>query len=72
MYSSLIIVSMAAGLGIGVLCWKFTEPWRVAARPGLTDGNRRSANVDMIAGFVSIGVGFAGGFAVEFLLLWLG
>ena len=29
-------------------------------------------NVDMIAGFGSIGGGFVGGFAVEFLLLWLG
>jgi hypothetical protein len=29
-------------------------------------------NVEMIAGFGSIGVGFIGGLAVQFLLLWLG
>jgi hypothetical protein len=72
MHSSLVIVSMAAGFGIGMLCWKCTEPWRMAARPGPTEGNRRSINVEMIAGFGSIGAGFAGGLAVQFLLLWLG
>jgi bifunctional non-homologous end joining protein LigD len=39
MNTSLIIVSMALGFGAGMLCWKCTESWRMAARPGPTEGN---------------------------------
>jgi choline-glycine betaine transporter len=72
MYTSLIFVSMSAGFGAGILCWKFTEPWRLAAQPGPTDGNARLRKMEMITGFCSIAGGFAGGFAAQYLLLWLG
>jgi hypothetical protein len=72
MHTSLIIVSMAIGFGGALLCWKCTEPWRMAARPGPTEGNKRLRNVEMIAGFCSIGAFFVVGFAAEYLLLWLG
>jgi hypothetical protein len=72
MHSSLIIVSMAIGFGTAMLCWKFSEPWRMAARPGPTEGNARYRKVEMITGLCSIGAFFVGGFAAQFLLLWLG
>jgi hypothetical protein len=72
MHTSLIIVSMALGFGAGMLCWKCTEPWRMAARPGPTEGNARFRKVEMIAGFCSIGAFFVGGFAAQYLLLAIG
>jgi hypothetical protein len=44
----------------------------MAARPGPTEGNARFRKVEMIAGFCSIGAFFVGGFAAQYLLLWLG
>ena len=71
MHTAFIIVSIAGGFGAGILCWKCTESWRIAAQPGPKEGNARYKHVELIAVWCSIGAFFVGIFATAFILLWM-
>jgi len=68
----LLIASCAGGYGAGMLCWKYTQSWRDAARPGPTEGNRRHQRIELIAAWCSIGSALVGAAITGNILVWIG
>jgi hypothetical protein len=67
-----MLVGLAGGWGAGLLCWKCTQSWRDAARPGPTEGNRRHSRIESIAFWCSIGSALIGVFVTGQILHLIG
>jgi hypothetical protein len=68
MHTALTIVSIAGGLGVGWLCERWMEPWRLAAK---AEGGPRYTRANWVTAWCVIGAFFIGLFGTHFVLLWM-
>ena len=68
MIAAIIVVCLAAAVGSAKLCWKYIEPWHLAAQ---AHGGVRYRRARIVTPLCMAGAFFTGLFGMAFILHWL-